>query len=79
MHSAACRNLRRLGKTFLYTVCEVVANGRTLAGWVDFSGQGIVDIEYSVDGGAVLRNYFLYGEPPFNWEDVKKWTGKQPF
>ena len=48
------------------------ANSKTHLGTVPFSGQGLVEIEYRVDGKA-YRNHFLYGEPPFKWEEVKEW------
>ena len=41
-------------------------------GAVPFSGQGVVDIAYTCDGLS-LRNYFLYGEPPFDVNRVKEW------
>ena len=53
---------------------EVAANDKKKLGTVQFSGQGLIDIEYTVDGSAVKRNHFLYGEPPFRWSDVRAWT-----
>lgn len=53
---------------------EVAANNKKKLGMVQFSGQGLIDIEYTVDGSAVKRNHFLYGEPPFRWSDVRAWT-----
>ena len=41
-------------------------------GVVPFAGQGLIEIEYSVDG-KTRRNHFLYGEPPFKWSEVKEW------
>ena len=62
------------GKTLLECAYEVAANSKTRLGDVAFSGQGLVEIEYTVDGGAVRKNHFLYGEPPFKWTDVRRWT-----
>ena len=61
------------GKVLLDDDYEVAANSKTRLGEVAISGQGLVEIEYTVDGG-VKRNHFLYGEPPFRWLDVRAWT-----
>jgi beta-mannosidase len=60
------------GKVLLDCDYEVPANSKTHLGMVPFSGQGLVEIEYRVDGKE-YRNHFLYGEPPFKWEEVKEW------
>ena len=65
---------RASGKVLLDRAYEVAANSKARLGEVPFSGQGLVDIEYTVDGGTVRRNHFLYGEPPFRWGDVRAWT-----
>ena len=51
---------------------EIAANSKTQLGTVPFSGQGLIEIEYQVEGKS-YRNHFLYGEPPFKWADVKEW------
>ncbi|MBR1920948.1 MAG: glycoside hydrolase family 2, partial [Kiritimatiellae bacterium] len=62
------------GKVLLSCGYSVAANAKTRLGDVPFAGQGLVEIEYTVDGGGVRRNHFLYGEPPFRWADVRAWT-----
>ena len=61
------------GKVLLDTDYEVAANATADLGTVPFSGQGVVDIAYTCDGLS-LRNYFLYGEPPFDVDKVKEWV-----
>ena len=60
------------GKVLLDRDYEVAANAKTQLGTVPFSGQGLIEIEYSADG-ETHRNHFLYGEPPFTWAEVKEW------
>jgi len=60
------------GKVLLDCDYEVAANSKTQIGTVPFSGQGLIEIEYSVEG-LKYRNHFLYGEPPFKWSEVKEW------
>ena len=60
------------GKVLLDCAYEVAANSKTHIGIVPFSGQGLIEIEYSVEGQK-YRNHFLYGEPPFKWAEVKEW------
>jgi beta-mannosidase len=60
------------GKVLLDCDYEVAANSKTQIGTVPFSGQGLIEIEYSVEGRK-YRNHFLYGEPPFKWSEVKEW------
>ena len=64
------------GKVLLDCDYKVPANGKVRLGAAPFSGQGLIEIAYTVDGGPVLRNHFLYGEPPFSWNDVRKWTNE---
>ena len=35
-------------------------------------GQGMLLIDYSVDG-ATLKNHYMYGKPPFKLSDYKRW------
>ena len=63
------------GKVLLDRDYEVAANSKTRLGEVAIFGQELVEIEYTVDGGDVQKNHFLYGEPPFRWADVRAWTG----
>ncbi len=60
------------GKVLLDRDYEVASNSKTMLGVVPFAGQGLIEIEYSVDG-KMWRNHFLYGEPPFKWTEVKEW------
>jgi beta-mannosidase len=60
------------GKVLLDCDYDVAANSKTCLGSVPFSGQGLIEIEYRVDGRD-YRNHFLYGEPPFKWSEVKEW------
>lgn len=60
------------GRTLLATKYEVPANGTAKIGEVPFNGQGMLLIDYE-QGGMKLKNYFLYGKPPFRLSDVKAW------
>ena len=60
------------GRLLMSRPFEVAANGRALLGEVAFDGQGLLSIEYEVEGRKTL-NHFLYGNPPFNIDDVKNW------
>jgi beta-mannosidase len=60
------------GKVLLDCDYEVAANSKIQIGTVPFSGQGLIEIEYTVEGRK-YRNHFLYGEPPFKWSEVKEW------
>jgi len=37
------------------------------------NGQGMLIIEYTVDGKK-LENHYLYGKPPFKLDQCKKWV-----
>ena len=53
---------------------EVSENGKTDIGKIDnVSGQGMLVIEYSIDGGRPQLNHYLYGAPPFKLDDYKNW------
>ena len=60
------------GRLLMSRPFEVAANGRALLGEIAFDGQGLLSIEYEVEGRKTL-NHFLYGNPPFNLDDVKNW------
>ena len=45
---------------------EVAANAVVELGAVEWNGQGVLLIDVEVDSD-VLRNYYLYGEPPFDF------------
>ena len=60
------------GKVVLERAYEVPANGTLDLGEVAWSGQGVLDIAYE-QGGEKLTNWFLYGEPPFDFAQVKTW------
>ena len=61
------------GEVLLDCSYRVPANGKARLGTVPFTGQGVIKIEYTVDGGPKLHNHFLYGEPPFKWDRVRSW------
>ena len=63
------------GKVLLDCDYAVAKNSKTRLGEVLFSGRGVIEIEYTADGGAVEKNHFLYGEPPFDWAQVSRWFG----
>ena len=69
-HATYCDKVS--GRVLLDCDYEVGANSKTRLGIVPFSGQGLIEIEYQVEGVS-YRNHFLYGEPPFKWIDVKEW------
>ena len=60
------------GRVLLDRDYEVAANSKTQLGTIPFTGQGLIEIEYSADGEK-HRNHFLYGQPPFKWTEVKEW------
>jgi hypothetical protein len=45
---------------------EVAANATAELGMIAWSGQGVFLIEAEMDGDR-LRNYYLYGDPPFDF------------
>ncbi len=60
------------GKVLLETSFEIPANGKFALGTVPFDGQGIIKIAATLDGKP-YRNHFLYGEPPFDFGQIKEW------
>ena len=59
----------------------IPANGKVRLGDVPFSGQGMIRIAATLDGRS-YASHFLYGDPPFDWTDYRKWltaaeTGEQ--
>ena len=67
---------RESGRVLLDCDYLVAKNSKSRLGEVPFSGQGVIEIEYTVGGGAVERNRFLYGDPPFDWRQVRRWFGE---
>lgn len=63
---------RESGKIVFDAVYEVPANAARELGTVDWQGQGVLDIVYE-QGGEKHTNWFLYGEPPFEFAEVKEW------
>ena len=63
----------RGGATLLDGEWRVPANAALRVGGVAFGGQGVVDIEFIVDGGAVERNHYLAGAAPFDWRKIAEW------
>lgn len=63
---------RESGKILLQKPYSVPANAAAEIGAVAWSGQGILDIAYE-QGGEEHTNWFLFGEPPFDFKKVKEW------
>ena len=63
---------RESGKVLLEKSYSVPANAAAEIGVVAWSGQGILDIAYE-QGGEEHTNWFLFGEPPFDFKKVKEW------
>ena len=57
---------RETGKEAFSREFEVAANATSDLGTVEWEGQGIFLIDAAVDGDE-LRNYYLYGTPPFDF------------
>ena len=57
---------RETGRVVLERVYEVAPNATAEIGTLEWSGQGVFDIEYAVDE-EWHRNYYLYGAPPFDF------------
>ena len=64
---------RANGAVLLERDFEIAANGKTDLGELKVDGQGMLAIEYDIDGKA-CSNWFLYGQPPFEFLKVKEWT-----
>ena len=54
---------------------EFPANGVARVGSVSLEGQGVALIEYTV-GGRKFHSHYLYGKPPFRFEEVRRWLDK---
>ena len=54
------------GKVAMVRSFEVAANTTAELGMIAWSGQGVFLIEAEMDGDR-LRNYYLYGDPPFDF------------
>ena len=63
---------RESGKVLLEKSYSVPKNAAVEIGSVAWSGQGVLDITYE-QGGESQTNWFLYGEPPFDFAKVKEW------
>lgn len=63
---------RESGKVLLQMSYDVPANAACLIAKISWSGQGILDIAYE-QGGEKHANWFLYGEPPFDFAKVWEW------
>ena len=63
---------RESGKVLLQKPYSVPANAAAEIGAVAWSGRGILDIAYE-QGGEEHTNWFLFGEPPFDFKKVKEW------
>ena len=60
------------GAVVLEKSYEVPVNTAKEIGDVSWSGQGLLAIEYE-QGGQKSSNWFLYGEPPFDYKKVRAW------
>ena len=60
------------GKVVFEKTYDVPANKAVKLGEVAFAGQGLLTIDYE-QGGEKLKNWFLYGDIPFKFADVKGW------
>ena len=63
---------RKSGSVLLKKPYSVPRNSAAEIGSVEWSGQGVLDIAYE-QGGEKHTNWFLYGEPPFDFKKVKEW------
>ena len=63
---------RESGKVLLEKSYSVPKNAAVEIGVVEWSRQGVLDIAYE-QGGEKHTNWFLYGEPPFDFKKVKAW------
>ena len=69
----ACRvkiSDRASGRILLERSFEIAANGKFDLGGLDVKGQGALAIDYEI-GGMKFKNHYLYGHPPFAFEEVK--------
>jgi len=57
---------RESGRVAIERSFEVAANATAEIGTIEWTGQGVFLIDAKVDGD-VLYNYYLYGEPPFDF------------
>ena len=67
---------RASGKRLIDADYAVDANAKVRVGHMAFSGQGMIEIEYTADGKGPLRNHFVYGAPPFSWTRFRDWTSR---
>ena len=63
---------RESGRVLLEKSYSVPENAAAEIGSVVWSGRGVLDIAYE-QGGEKRTNWFLYGEPPFDFGKVKEW------
>ena len=63
---------RESGEVLMEKSYSVPENAAVEIGSVGWSGRGILDIVYE-QGGARRTNWFLYGEPPFDFNKVREW------
>ena len=67
---------RESGRVVFASTYEVPSNAAKELGLVDWSGQGVLDIVYE-QGGESHTNWFLYGEPPFDFGKMRMWMNCQ--
>ena len=63
---------RESGRVLLERQYSVPRNAAAEIGAVKWCGQGVLDIVYE-QGGEKHMNWFLYGEPPFDFKQIKEW------
>ncbi len=66
---------RESGQVVFEREYSVAANAAVELGEVAWSGQGVLDIAYE-QGAQQSSNWFLYGEPPFAFGQVKTWFAR---
>ena len=64
---------RATGATLLAGAWRVPANVALRVGEASIAGQGVIDIAFTVDGGASERNHYFAGAAPFDWRRVADW------
>ena len=63
---------RLSGETRFERTYSVQANATAVIGRVDWSGRGILDIDYE-QGGRRQYNWFLHGDFPFELKETRAW------
>jgi len=67
---------RESGRVLLEKTYDVPANAAMVVGTVAWRGQGLLDIVFA-QGGTTAKNWFLYGEKPFDLAKVRNWLKRE--